>query len=333
MSAIKVVDDADPNEDCIALRTALEDILCDKKALMGVICHRNQQQRMRIRHMYGLKYEEDLIKRLRAKLHRNLETVVALWMCDPAERDAVIIGNALKGWIKDLAAVVEIIYVRTPVEVAEISRAYRATFNRSLEEDIGLRTSGDDKKFLLALVREDRPDVFEPDMAVAVSDANDLAMAISGRNIAAKSRIIKIVTTRSPMQMKATLDYYKQTFRHSLQKIIKQEIKGSFQELLRVALKCAKNPVSYFAKALYTSMKGLGTDDPTLIRIVVMRAEVDMEEIKAYFHKKYEKSLQAMIISDTSGSYRTFLLFLTGATLSEIQAVSSLSHVFSSRRR
>ncbi|MCO5552257.1 hypothetical protein L7F22_005769 [Adiantum nelumboides] len=333
MSAIKVADDADLNDDCIKLRTAMADIGCDKKALMGVICHRNQQQRSKIRHMYGIKYEEDLVNRLRAKLHGNLEASVALWMCDPAERDAVIIGNALKGWSKDLAAVVEIIYFRTPAEVQEIRCAYFTTFNRSMEQDIGLRTSGDEKRLLLALVREDRPDILEPDVAVAVSDATDLLAAVSRRHAVEKSQIIKIISTRCPMEMKFTLDYYKQTFRHSLQKVIKQELKGCFQKLLRVALKCAKNPVNYFAKALYTSMKGLGTDDSTLVRVMVMRAEVDMQEIKMHFQKKYEKSLQAMIISDTSGSYRTFLLYLSGATLSEVRAVSSLSHVFNSRRR
>ncbi|MCO5587365.1 hypothetical protein L7F22_041314 [Adiantum nelumboides] len=296
MSAIKVADDADPNDDCIKLRTAIADIGCDKKVFMGVICHRNQHQRSEIRHMYGNKYDEDLVNRLRAKLHGNLKVSVALWMCDPAERDAVIIGNALKGWInKDLAAVVEIIYFRTPAKVQEIRCVYFATFNRSLEQDIGLRTSGDEKRLLLALVREDRPDILEPDVAVAVSDANDLLAAVSRRHAVEKSQIIKIISTRCPMQMKFTLDYYKQTFRHSLQKVIKQELKGCFQELLRVALKCAKNPVNYFAKALYTSMKGLGTDDSTLVRVMVMRAEVDMQEIKMHFKKKYEKSLQANV--------------------------------------
>lgn len=79
-------------------------------------------------------------------------------------------------------------------------------------------------------------------------------------------------------------------------------------------------------------MKGLGTDNLTLVRIVVMRAEIDMKDIKAHFDEKYGKSLQKMIISDTSRSYRTFLLFLIGARLSEIQSASSFSHLFSQGR-
>lgn len=61
-------------------------------------------------------------------------------------------------------------------------------------------------------------------------------------------------------------------------------------------------------------MKGIGTDDGTLIRVVVTRAEIDMQYIKAEFIRKYKKSLDEMISSDTSGSYKKFLLVLIGSS-------------------
>ena len=39
---------------------------------------------------------------------------------------------------------------------------------------------------------------------------------------------------------------------------------------------CARNRPGYFADKLYQSMKGAGTDDDTLIRIVVSRSEVSI---------------------------------------------------------
>lgn len=59
-------------------------------------------------------------------------------------------------------------------------------------------------------------------------------------------------------------------------------------------------------------MKGIGTADTDLIRIVVTRAEVDMHYIKAEYRKKYGKTLNDAVYSDTSGHYRTFLLALLG---------------------
>jgi annexin A7/11 len=66
-------------------------------------------------------------------------------------------------------------------------------------------------------------------------------------------------------------------------------------------------------QALRKSMKGLGTDDRTLIRIVVTRTEIDMQYIKAEYYKKYKKPLSDAIHSETSGIYRTFLLSLVGS--------------------
>ena len=43
---------------------------------------------------------------------------------------------------------------------------------------------------------------------------------------------------------------------------------------LSFAVQCALNRPAFFAERLYYSMKGAGTDDSTLVRIVVARSEV-----------------------------------------------------------
>lgn len=65
-------------------------------------------------------------------------------------------------------------------------------------------------------------------------------------------------------------------------------------------------------QVLHKAMKGMGTDDSTLIRVIVSRAEIDMQYIKAEYHKKYKKTLNKAVHSETSGSYRDFLLSLLG---------------------
>lgn len=60
-------------------------------------------------------------------------------------------------------------------------------------------------------------------------------------------------------------------------------------------------------------MKGVGTQDSRLIRVVVTRTEVDMYYIKIAYYKKYGKPLTHAVRSDTSGHYKEFLLSLIGS--------------------
>lgn len=80
----------------------------------------------------------------------------------------------------------------------------------------------------------------------------------------------------------------------------------------------------------FSLKKGLGTDDHTLIRIVVTRCEVDMVEIKQAFLLNYHKTLAKMISvltncplvsvrlltlffqDDTGGDYKRVLLAIVG---------------------
>lgn len=60
-------------------------------------------------------------------------------------------------------------------------------------------------------------------------------------------------------------------------------------------VQCIRNKAMFFASALYKAMKGLGTDDKTVIRIIVSRSEVDMVQIKQEFQKAYKKTLESFL--------------------------------------
>lgn len=51
----------------------------------------------------------------------------------------------------------------------------------------------------------------------------------------------------------------------------------------------------YFAELLYKAMKGLGTSDKQLIRIIVSRCEKDMIQIKEEFERAYKQPLELWI--------------------------------------
>ena len=60
-------------------------------------------------------------------------------------------------------------------------------------------------------------------------------------------------------------------------------------------MRCVKNKVGHFARQLQKTMKGIGTDDDTLMRIVVSRCEMDMVQIKEEFEKLAGQTLEQYI--------------------------------------
>lgn len=60
-------------------------------------------------------------------------------------------------------------------------------------------------------------------------------------------------------------------------------------------MESAQSPPTYFAKQLENSMKGSGTDDQTLIRIIASRSEIDLGNIKKEYERLYDKTLESVV--------------------------------------
>ncbi|KAI5084217.1 hypothetical protein GOP47_0000386 [Adiantum capillus-veneris] len=88
--------------------------------------------------------------------------------------------------------------------------------------------------------------------------------------------------------------------------------KNEFHTTVMTVAKCVSSLEEYFSEVLNKSMKSLGTDDDTLIHVVVTHAEIDLANIKVSFSRRYKKPLSAMVHSDTTNNYTQFLLALIG---------------------
>lgn len=60
-------------------------------------------------------------------------------------------------------------------------------------------------------------------------------------------------------------------------------------------VECVQCPPAFFAKRLHDAMHGAGTDDVTLIRIIVSRSEIDLETIKNEYERIYDKTLESVV--------------------------------------
>ncbi|KAE8125885.1 hypothetical protein FH972_020653 [Carpinus fangiana] len=298
-------------DDTIALYRAFKGLGCDTAAVVSILAHRDATQRALIQQEYRTMYSDDLLKRLSSELHGKLETAVLLWMHDPAGRDAIIPRQALTE-THNFEAATEVLCSRTPSQIQSFKQIYHSKFGVPLEHDIERNTSADHKKLLLAYVSTPRYEGLEVDRAMTEKDAKALFKAGEKKLGTDENTFIRIFCQRSRAQLAAISYAYHGMYGNSLKRAIKSETSGHFEYALLTILRCAENPAKCFAKVLHNAMKGLGTNDSTLIRVIVTRAEIDMQYIKAEYLKKYKKTLNDGVNSETSGHYRTFLLSLLG---------------------
>lgn len=65
-----------------------------------------------------------------------------------------------------------------------------------------------------------------------------------------------------------------------------------------------------FVKVIRDAIVGLGTDEDSLNRAIVSRAEIDMVKVREEYFNMNKSSLEDAVIGDTSGDYKNFLITL-----------------------
>ncbi|KAG9281309.1 annexin A6 isoform X2, partial [Astyanax mexicanus] len=304
--------DFDANGDAEALYNAMKGFGDDKEAILDLVTSRSNGQRQEIRSAYKSLYGKDLIEDLKYELTGKFERLIVSLMQLPAYHDAKEIKDAIKGAGTDEKCLIEILASRTNQQIHDLVAAYNDAYGRDIEQDIIGDTSGHFKKMLVVLLQGTREDDGVVHEEVIEEDAQALFAAGEEQWGTDESIFIMLLGNRSVTHLQLVFDEYQKIAEKSIEDSIKSELSGDFERLMLAVVQCIRSRPMFFAKRLYKSMKGLGTADNTLIRIMISRSEIDMLDIRECFRLRYEKSLHNMIQDDTSGEYKRTLLKLCG---------------------
>jgi annexin A7/11 len=120
---------------------------------------------------------------------------------------------------------------------------------------------------------------------------------------------ILILTTRSYSQITAIANAYEKLSKKTLIAALQSELVGDFEKASVSIVEYSKDPSAFWARKLKEAMKGIGTDDEKLIRIMIARAEHDLASIRNVYGDRYGegRTLRQWIDSDCSGSYQMAL--------------------------
>lgn len=300
------------DEDVSALRKAIEGLGTTEKTLIEVLTQRSNAQRQLIAKAYEKASGRKLVDDLEGDTHGDFEDLLVALVTPPAIYDCQEVIRAIKGAGTTESTLTEIFASRSNRQIRALSEAYLAETGRSMIHDLQSEVSGDYGKALLILAEGKRDETTSVDTAKAKADAKALYEAGEKKWGTDEEKFIDILCHRSVPQLRQTLIEYKNISKKTLQESIESEMSGDLEKVLVAIVKCVKNAPAYLAERLFKSMKGAGTTESTLTRILVSRSEIDLLDIRAEYKKLFGYTLYSQLESEVSGSYGDALKHLCG---------------------
>jgi len=292
----------DSEKDAEALYKSMKGIGTDEKTIIDIIGHRTRSELAQIDTAFRAKFGRLLVDKVKSEFSGKVERVLVNVVQPPAVTDAIYLHDAMSGAGTNETILNEILATRTGEEIHAIKLAYVELYRNGLEQAIKGDASGDYEDLCIALLNGPRGrEGHAVDAAKAAADAKLLESQPTDSNF------IFVLGNASHEQNVALAESFKQQFGKSLIDYIKKKKSGHFEDLL-VAVATPKQ--DFLANVAHKAMKGLGTDDDTLIRVITTRFGVDLDNIERAFQRLHGKSLYGEVKSETSGDYQKILLGL-----------------------
>ena len=264
-------------------------------------------QRVKLREDYQAKYSRDLLKDFESKFSGEFRDCLLGLYKSPAEFDADLLYNAMKGIGSDKEVMTEVVCFRTPEEFEAIKAKFQEKYGKDLIAEIKDECSGDYRKIILALLDNKRVPNSNPDLENCTKIAKELYDAGEGKIGTNEEVFIKYFTTLSPEELLLVCKEYHKNHKRNMLDSIDEEFSSHTKDLLKIVLYSLYSPSEFYARTIQMSVAGLGTADNKLIRSIIARSEKDMAKIKKYYKKIYNKDMIEDVDGDVSGSYKNIL--------------------------
>uniref|UniRef100_A0A671Q9V3 Annexin n=1 Tax=Sinocyclocheilus anshuiensis TaxID=1608454 RepID=A0A671Q9V3_9TELE len=281
-------EDFDVVADIKTIRKACKGMGTDEETIISILANRSAAQRVEIKQAYFEKYDDELEEVLKNELTGNFEKATMATLDPPHIFMAKELRRAMKGAGTDEDVLVEILCTRN-LKIHNRDSEICGMFCVLVLGCFGLVFIGHWSGFGILLI-------------VGFPQAGE------GRFGTDESTFTYILTHRNYLQLQATFKIYETLSGTDILDAIDSEATGTLKDCYITLVRCAKNPQLYFARRLNAAMKGAGTDEDTLIRIIVGRSEVDLETIKDMYLEKYDVTLKDALSSECGGGFKRLLI-------------------------
>lgn len=300
-----------PEKDAESLRNAM--LIKKEQVLIDIIAQRTYQQRQTILPIFNKTYNKNLIAELQKYFASKnyFDDAINLLFTNPIENDCQTLHNAIKGITRDLDAITEILTTRPSFMLKQIAQKYPELFKgKELAKEIESCTSGMIRKILLSLLESNRSQNNSPDLQECQEKAEKLKHEGVKRWEGNNSFFIKIFTTNSPMEIAFISRLFHKMMGFTILQGINNEYSGDLKKFLTTFVFALLSPSEYFASKMNKAISG--KNEKIILRILISRKEIDMEEIKQYYLQTYGKEMINDLKNLYSGDYFQLISKLVG---------------------
>jgi len=295
------ISEAEAKADAEKCRNAMKGMGTNEKVIIDTVGCRTTADMQLIKRQFAALFQRDLVKDFTDETSGKFRDVLIAICQDPADLDAKLVRQAVKGLGTDEELLSEIICTRTPTELKACSDSYQRQFSRNMEGDIKGDTSGDLAKVYMACLSSNRG-TRAGDVA---ADVEALYKAGAGKIGTDEATFINIIATSTRAHVEAIFWAYAQKYGKSLDTVIRNEMGGDTGKALA---HLALPHHVLFAEKILKSMKGMGTNDTDLIRLITTQRGRHLKAAGKYFLEVNRKTIGAWVGDETSGDYKTILL-------------------------
>jgi hypothetical protein len=279
----------------------------DEEAIYDLITKTSLSDRMSISRYYKGAFNSSLFSDIQSKIGGDFGYCAGQMFLSPIE---FCLHHLKLGLKNDYETVLEILTSKTNEELKVIEKVYKLDTGNELRNDIMKEYKGIIGKNLILMFDTARSN----NSKLRKNECERLAKLLIEKEPklwVEDEKIFKdIFLMKSPEELVLIARYYFNITKNNLIETINDKLKDKNQLLLKEILFNNIMPHELFAEKLNLAIKGIGTNEEILSRVLVSRYEIDMPLIKEMYEYKYNISLKDHIIDDTSGMYQKLCLFL-----------------------
>jgi len=290
------------------LKQAMKGLGTDEKKIIAIIGALSYIECQRLVDSYRNNVKRDLLKDIEDETSGNFRSALKALLSERSNFDAELLKHAIRGVGTDDDCLIELICTRNPLELQWMFKEFEKSGygRKDALTEISEDTSGSYKKLLRQIIQSDRtkmPDKDKIDELIA-RDVEALYSAGEGKIGTDDNVFIRIIGGNSREYCEKLSEAYCKKYGKMLEAVVDSETSFNFKK----ALLALVTPLDeWYADRLQGAMKGVGTYDQELIRIVAAQKDRRLKSIaKAFLHKN-KSTLRTWVHDDTSGDYRKLL--------------------------